>query len=523
LIGRSPFHTIDRAETLRRARTNEYEPPRRINPNVPVELNAIVAKALAMEPHDRFDNALELADELERWMVGEPVQSYPEPLLRRVARFTKQHQPYVISSILLLAMLSLGLVFLNQAISKERDNAELSRKRAEQSSKTSAGIIDEFVKNLADNTWSQIPGMDEKRLAMLDIAHDRLTDELKVTPDDVELQRRWISIIMRLAAANRTLGRLDRASELYSMIMPLIDKGKPSELSEDDMATFTDALAIYSSILNATQGPTAALRKNQRNLELSQERFRREPATHTQIGLTRAWIERANLLIDIADTSDARRTLEQATSTLKSVFNDTFRNQIPHAFDLYAFQIEWGLLQCDMLDEAWNAAYERLPVVASKIESMRQHAALARDSVTFEGRIQYFKARILRKLERLDDAMAAIEDSIAKLEQHDGNFPSQSTKRGLVEAIVEKGLIRVQKKDIELAQSLLKKAEERVAGLSDKSSAMQLLPLEIQIAKLDLKIAEASDEAISPTAAQQRLDAAKEKLKAIEPKSVWLR
>ena len=292
LIGHSPFHSKDRNETMRRVKSNEYDRPRKVNANVPVELDAIVAKALAHEPKQRFDSALELADELERWTAGEAVRSYPEPLHRRVIRFTKNHQQYVISGLILMAFTTLGLVFFNQTIRNERDIATKARKRAEQSSKTTAGIINEFVKTLADNKWSQMPGMDEERLKMLDLACDRLTTEMELAPDDKELQQNSVMIFVRAANVNRTLGRLE-----------------------------------------------AALTKNDRNLELSLERFRRRPATSTQIGLVRALLERADLLMDLSEVSEARIALEKATESSKQVFVDSFRQKSLHVVDLHDFQI----------------------------------------------------------------------------------------------------------------------------------------------------------------------------------------
>ena len=47
----------------------------------PAELEAIILKAMARNPRDRYDSAAELADDLERFAVGSGV-----PLARRVDR-----------------------------------------------------------------------------------------------------------------------------------------------------------------------------------------------------------------------------------------------------------------------------------------------------------------------------------------------------------------------------------------------------------------------------------------------------
>lgn len=522
LIGHSPFHSKDRDETMRRVKSNEYDRPSKVNSNVPVELDAIVAKALSHEPKQRFDSALELADELERWTAGDAVRSYPEPLHRRLIRFTKNHQQYVISGLILMALTTLGLVFFNQTIRNERDIATNARKRAEQSSKTTAGIINEFVKTLADNKWSQMPGMDEERLKMLDLACDRLSTEMELAPDDKELQQNSVMIFVRAANVNRTLGRLDRASQIFERIMPLISYGKPSELSDDDIATYTDALANYSAVLNATRGPEAALTKNDRNLELSLERFRRRPATSTQVGLVRALLERADLLMDLSEVSEARVALEKATESSKQVFIDSFRQKSLHVIDLHDFQIAWKILQCHMLANEWDQALIWHATVATKLDALRKHELLQRDSRMYGCRADLFNARILRQLDRTDSAREAIESAIGQLGLLDSDFPTIAYKRSIVEATIEKGLLFVGS-ELAVAQQILGSAESKLAQCLDASSQQQILPLQIQIAKLELEIANASNGTISPLTAQEKLVLAKDKLKELNPKSPWLR
>jgi serine/threonine protein kinase len=51
--------------------------PRRISPSVPGELQKICMKALEKEPSDRYGSAREMADDMERFLSGEPVLALP--------------------------------------------------------------------------------------------------------------------------------------------------------------------------------------------------------------------------------------------------------------------------------------------------------------------------------------------------------------------------------------------------------------------------------------------------------------
>ena len=67
----------DRAELIRRIAEEEPEPIRRLNPAVPVDLATIVAKSLSKEPAKRYETALQLADDLNRYLDGRPIAARP--------------------------------------------------------------------------------------------------------------------------------------------------------------------------------------------------------------------------------------------------------------------------------------------------------------------------------------------------------------------------------------------------------------------------------------------------------------
>jgi eukaryotic-like serine/threonine-protein kinase len=77
LAGRAPFSGTTLIETLDRVRTTAPERPRALNPRVPRDLEVICLKCLEKEPVRRYPSALALAEDLERWMDGVPIQARP--------------------------------------------------------------------------------------------------------------------------------------------------------------------------------------------------------------------------------------------------------------------------------------------------------------------------------------------------------------------------------------------------------------------------------------------------------------
>lgn len=73
LTGRLPHHGPNAMETLVLVMEADPELPRRINPHVPRELEAICLKCLEKNPEQRYQTAEELAEDLDRYLRGESV------------------------------------------------------------------------------------------------------------------------------------------------------------------------------------------------------------------------------------------------------------------------------------------------------------------------------------------------------------------------------------------------------------------------------------------------------------------
>lgn len=112
LTGRPPFAGPTALETMRRVMDEEVVAPRRWNPWVDRDLEAICLKCLHKQPRARYASAEALAEELDRWQAGEPVQARRVTSIERWLRWTRR-KPALASAlggaILLLLIIVIGL------------------------------------------------------------------------------------------------------------------------------------------------------------------------------------------------------------------------------------------------------------------------------------------------------------------------------------------------------------------------------------------------------------------------------
>ena len=111
LAGRPPFEERDLDRTLEQVRRGEFPHPRAIDPTIPRPLEAIVLKAMGVDPDKRYASARVLADDLEKWLADEPVSAWREPRSTRARRRLARHRTLVTTGVALALLALAGLGF----------------------------------------------------------------------------------------------------------------------------------------------------------------------------------------------------------------------------------------------------------------------------------------------------------------------------------------------------------------------------------------------------------------------------
>ena len=130
LAQRPIFDGANPRELMRKVTDEDPTPPSRSVSGVPVDLETICLRGLAKEPRQRFASAAELAADLRRWRVGEPIESRPISRLERLQMWARRHQreaamAMVIAGLLFALLIGSTVVAVKMATSRE----ELRRQR----------------------------------------------------------------------------------------------------------------------------------------------------------------------------------------------------------------------------------------------------------------------------------------------------------------------------------------------------------------------------------------------------------
>jgi eukaryotic-like serine/threonine-protein kinase len=92
ITGRPPFKGVSAMDTVKQVLEQDPVSPSRIQFHVPRDLETICMKCLQKEPRKRYTTAKEMADDLNRYLRGEPIKARRTPPIERAVKWVKRHK-----------------------------------------------------------------------------------------------------------------------------------------------------------------------------------------------------------------------------------------------------------------------------------------------------------------------------------------------------------------------------------------------------------------------------------------------
>lgn len=206
LTGTRPYQAKTAAEIMHLASRGEFLPPRSVHSQLPVPLEAICLRAMALEPEDRYASASALAEDIERWLADQSVSAYREPVTQRISRLARRHRTLarvILTAVALIAVLSSTFAILlsqkNRIVEQQRSDAQILAAEKtelatrEQAARLSAGKQNRLaISTLRSVVWNiqrKLAGLPETQAIRRDILTTALSGlgKVETTLADKEL------------------------------------------------------------------------------------------------------------------------------------------------------------------------------------------------------------------------------------------------------------------------------------------------------------------------------------------------
>jgi tetratricopeptide (TPR) repeat protein len=212
-------------------RTQEPVPPSRLQPKVPRDLETVCLKCLQKGPEKRYAGCAELADDLQRFLKGEPIRARPVGALARLGRWCRRNPRVAalsgaVAALLVAATAVLGTLAwhlhrANRAAEQEAHNARAAQAKAEEAERVAVSQTDLAQDALGDLVLKiqidldEAPGGRHVRRELLEDTMKKLhrLHESPATTD--RLFRRYASAHMQLGEILWGLNRRNEAEEEY--------------------------------------------------------------------------------------------------------------------------------------------------------------------------------------------------------------------------------------------------------------------------------------------------------------------
>ncbi len=206
LCGQPPFSGADALKVMAARLSADPVPPSRRRAGLSRALDKIVQKAMEREPAHRYASAADLADDIQRFLDGEPIRARPAPLWFRARRFLVRHGWRLVAAGSLLALLlGAARIFLAKPAQMKPSLEDRSRKAIEETMREFSATLEREDFETAREILGRMRELDPKGTA----------------PFEYNLRKRELDLYKRDFTAALDAGDFERARAILESIRRL--------------------------------------------------------------------------------------------------------------------------------------------------------------------------------------------------------------------------------------------------------------------------------------------------------------
>jgi eukaryotic-like serine/threonine-protein kinase len=433
---RTPFLATGRSALLQQIVQDDPSRPRSQRSSIPVDLETIVLKSIAKDPRDRYSTAADLAADLQRFLQHLPISATAPTRWQRTVRWARRHASFVlIASGALLATTLVALAAMLLVAKAYREKAAETH-RADEQSRLAREVVDEMYVKVAHEWLANQPRMSQVQREFLQKASQYYEQLARDQPRDQSATLDRAKVLVHLSTIRRALGDLPAAETdlraADASLQALIAQGDTDEalqarqghvylslganLAEQgrvaDGRVYSDrAIQVFREL--ATKSADAKHRANAahalQNLGssyLSENRVYGEQLLREAIAIYESLI-----IAKTTDNDELRADAARANVNLGSLLNG--QKRYTDAERVLSRAIDWIE-----------------PTITDDLDRPDELELLAG--------AHYALSTTLRHLSRLDEAIAAAEQSVQVLTQLASSFPDIPRYRKMLQDAQQK-------------------------------------------------------------------------------------
>ncbi len=263
LTGRPPFKAPTMLDTLAQVLSADAAPPRQLQPHTPRDLETICLHCLRKNPRQRYPSAAALAEDLRRFLDGQPIRVRPAGAVERLVKWARRRPTAAaLLGVSVAAVLAgLGLVGWYQ-LQLYRKNADLARALDEARKQQvinngwAATAVDALGRygDMADDVVAPLPESDKARRALLEQRLRFFAPFEALASDDPLVRRRKAAGLFEAARIRQKLGEDDAAEKELNESIRLYEQAAPDEAGAPETRYELGRTCVQLGLFLATQG-----------------------------------------------------------------------------------------------------------------------------------------------------------------------------------------------------------------------------------------------------------------------------
>ncbi|TWU18853.1 serine/threonine-protein kinase [Allorhodopirellula heiligendammensis] len=470
LTGCVPFYSETVVGLLMKVQNETPRSPASVSQvRLSADLDTICMKCLEKNPSDRYSTAQDLADDLDRYLQGEPILARPISRGRRIARWCGK-RPLItgLAACLVISVLVFGSSTLHFAKTSQLRSSmvESEKRQKDQNLQIALLAVEQMVeqaKLLAD-----VPRKEKARVELLNKATDFYNRFRQQRPEDRSLQFQAALVHQSTGSVFRILDQFDRSQEAIETSVTQLDALIAAEPANRQYSIALSESYISMALLLKPRNLDLAFGAIEKAMAIQSELMRDQDSDDdSRHALARVLYNRGMMLSEQGQHELAESDYQAAIQLLRELVrysddpatDDSLAGN--YRLDLGRTLNNYGnlLKQEGRTEEAKNQIRQAIDL-HSDYADLREHR---QDVAIFRNNL----ANTLIAQKQFDDALAENWLSIESLDELVSQFPRYaSLKSELANVLNTRGSIMGSQNELEEAAEYFGRAESSLQKLT---------------------------------------------------------